>query len=96
MVLRITRDDEPVSGVTLKLDGRLTDPWAGLLEQECSRALRSTRPVIIDLSGVAFVDRAGLDTLSRLDREGVSIRGCSDLVASILTAEGNRAERASD
>ena len=96
MVLRITRDDETASGVKLRLDGRLVEPWASLVEQECSSALRSARAVTVDLSGVAFVDRTGIEALGRLDRAGVAIRGCSDLVASILAADGIRAERSAD
>jgi anti-anti-sigma regulatory factor len=87
-VLRITRDDERSTGVTLKLEGRLIEPWASLLEQECAAAESSGREVRVDLSGVTIVEKAGVEALQRLHRSGVVLAGCSDLVASVLAADG--------
>jgi hypothetical protein len=92
MVLRISRDDGRAHGVTLKIDGRLVGAWAALLEHECYDAMREAAEVSVDLSGVAVIDRAAIDALGRLDDAGVAIRGCSDLVRSILAAEGIRAD----
>lgn len=93
MVLRITRVEAPAHQVTLMLDGRLVDPWAELVERECAAVLESGRAVAVDLSGVAVVDGAGIETLSHLDQAGVPIQGCSELIASILSDEGIHAER---
>jgi anti-anti-sigma regulatory factor len=92
MVLRITHVEPRAHGVTLKLEGRLVDLWAALLEAECTAAFASSGSVTLDLSGVTVIDRAGIGALSRLDRAGVAIRGCSDLIASILSAEGIHAD----
>ena len=86
-MLRITRNDVPASFTTLGLEGRLVDPWATLLERECAHLLDDGRAVAIDLSGVALVDRRGVEALGRLHRAGVALRGCSDLLASILAEE---------
>ncbi len=94
MVLRITREEGRAHDVTLKLEGRLVDPWATLLEEECSAARAASRAVAVDLSGVALIDRAGVEVLARLDQAHVAIRGCSDLIASILAAEGIHADSA--
>jgi anti-anti-sigma regulatory factor len=88
MVLRITRDLTPTPGVTLKLEGRLIGTFAGLVEDEGRAALAAASPVVLDLSGVAVVDRAGIEVLQRLDQAGVTIVGCSEILASILAAEG--------
>jgi len=92
MVLRITRYDTPTPAATLRLEGRLVEASAALLEHECSVLRDSLGSVAIDLSGVAVVDRLGVEALQRLHRTGVAIRGCSDLIASILQAEGIRVD----
>ena len=92
-MLRITRDKKERGTVTLKLEGRLTQDIVDLLVQECSALHGRSRPVILNLSGVAIVDRAGVEALRRLRSMGCAIRGCSDLVASILEAEGILVDR---
>ena len=87
-MLRITRHDQSAARVTLRLEGRLVNAWAELLERECSALIGSVAAVGVELSGVGFVDRSGVKTLRRLHRAGVSIRGCSDLLATILESEG--------
>jgi hypothetical protein len=42
----------------------------------------------LDLSGVTFVDRAGVQTLRRLSRKGVGIVCGPGPVASVLEGEG--------
>ena len=90
MLLRITHQDAG----TLKLEGRLVQPFIELLERECSELLGVPGAVTLDLSSVTFVDRTGVESLKRLHRRGVVIRGCSDAVASILEAEHIPVERA--
>ena len=90
MTLRITRDDDRAPAVTLRLEGRLVGASAALLARECS-ILRGA--VAVDLAGVVVVDRFAVEVLKRLHRSGVAIRGCSDLIASILEVEGVRVER---
>lgn len=88
MVLRITRDDATAPTVTLKLEGHLLRAFAGLVEHECSVLCDSPGGVALDLSGVTIVDSSGVQALGRLHRKGVAIGGCSELIASILEAEG--------
>jgi len=86
-MLRITRE-EGSRGATLKLEGRVVAEWAALLESECSDLLRSPGTMSLDLTGVSFVDRAGIETLERLSRAGIEIRCRSGPVASVLEGEG--------
>ena len=90
MTFRITREEGSRSRATLKLEGRVVAEWAALLEQECSDLRRSSTSVSLDLAGVSFVDRAGVETLERLSRAGVEIRCPSGAVASVLLGEGVR------
>ena len=96
MVLRITREVGSRSRATLRLEGSVVAEWAALLERECSGLLRSRGAVSLDLAGVRFVDRAGVEALERLSRAGVEIRCPSGPVASVLEAEGIRVTRDAD
>ncbi len=90
MTLRITRRKGSQSRATLVLEGRVAAEWAALLERECSDLLRSRLAVSLDLAGVTFVDRAGVEALERLSRAGVEIRCRPGPVASVLEGEGIR------
>ena len=87
MVLRITRDEKPPH-VTLRLEGRLIGAWSQLLERECASLLGTIETLTVDLSGVGLIDSSAVAVLGRLQRSGVAITGCSDVVASILESEG--------
>jgi ABC-type transporter Mla MlaB component len=90
MTFRITREEGSRSRATLKLEGSVVAEWAALLERECSDLLRSSTSVSLDLAGVGFVDRAGVEALERLSRAGVEIRCPPGAVASVLLGEGVR------
>jgi anti-anti-sigma regulatory factor len=88
VTLRITRRKTPRSRATLVLEGKVAAEWAALLERECSGLLRSHPSLSLDLSGVTFVDRAGLQALRRLSRKGAGIVCVPGPVASVLEGEG--------
>ncbi|HEV8335870.1 MAG TPA: hypothetical protein VGR67_05595 [Candidatus Polarisedimenticolia bacterium] len=88
MVLRITIGAGTRTRATLKLEGRVVAGWAPLLERECFRLLGSWDAVCLDLAGVTFVDRLGVETLQRLGRAGIEIRCPRGMVASVLEGEG--------
>jgi anti-anti-sigma regulatory factor len=88
VTLRITRRKAPRSRATLVLEGKVAAEWAALLERECSGLLRSHPSLSLDLSGVTFVDRGGLQAFRRLSRRGVGIVCVPGPVASVLEGEG--------
>jgi hypothetical protein len=90
VTLRITREDGSAARERLSLEGCVVAEWAALLERECFAVLRSQGSVSLDLVGVNFVDRAGIDALRRLSHVGVEIRCRPGPVASVLEAEGVR------
>jgi len=96
VTVRITREEKPGARARLRLEGRLVAEGAALLERECSSLLRSRGAVSLDLAGVNFVDRAGVDVLGRLSRAGVEICCRSGPVASVLEGEGIRVTRDAD
>ena len=91
MVLRITRGSD--AGAVLRLEGRIIWEWAALLEREWRELLMSCDEVSLDLSGVRFVDQAGIAVLQRLSRAGAEIRCPSGPVASVLEAAGIRVQQ---
>ena len=95
-MLRITREEEPLSGVMLRLEGSVAGEWAALLESECSGLLRFRGTVGLDLAGVTYVDRTGLEVLARLNSAGVVILCRPGPVASVLEGEGIRVRRGAD
>ena len=88
MTLRITRERGSRFRANLRLEGRVVAEWAALLERECLGLLLSRGAVRLDLAGVVFVDRAGVEVLRRLSHMGVEIHCQSRLIASVLEGEG--------
>lgn len=87
-MLRIVRNNVETQRVILVLQGHIVGEWADLLERECLELGHSGLRAVLDLSGVTFIGRSGLEVLVRLDRAGVGIKGCSPLVAEMLEQEG--------
>jgi anti-anti-sigma regulatory factor len=69
----------------LRLEGTLTAP-AGLdeLKRICQPLLDEHSGLVLDLSGITFVDRAAASSLAQLQRRGVVLRGCSPLIQELL------------
>ena len=82
-MLRITPtagDAEP----TLQLEGRLVEPWPAELLRAWREAAVGGNRVVLDLSGVTFVDAAGLACLRDLRERGAVLRGCSAFINELL------------
>lgn len=78
-MLRITSEKKR-GKVVLTVEGRLTGPWVGTLEQ-CWRELRAASPnekFNLDLCGVSFIDPAGKMLLKEIHRQGGQLlaEGC--------------------
>ena len=79
-MLRIERVDEESGKTTGRATGRLTGPWVAEFERAVSD-YPTDAPVVIDLTDVSFVDRAGISLLRMLrNRTHVKLR-CSAFVA---------------
>lgn len=79
-MLRIERVNEESGKTTVRATGRLTGPWVAELDKTMSDYPTGT-PVVIDLTDVSFVDRAGIALLRMLrSRTDVKLR-CSAFVA---------------
>lgn len=81
-LLKITRAAQPDGSLALSLEGRLTQTTVALLRDVCRET--SGTAASLDLTGVVFVDAAGVRALLALERDGNSIHGCSSLVHELL------------
>ena len=86
-MLRITEVADG-SGLLLKLEGKLREPWVEELARSARRALPEGHgPIRLDLSSVTFADKAGVRLLRELLRQGVEIAATSAFVAALLRPE---------
>ena len=65
-MLRITRVVDNNTNVTLKVEGQIASDWISVLECECLSVLREKRELILNFSGVAFIDVEGTKMLNRM------------------------------
>ena len=79
-MLRIERMDEGSDVTTLRATGRLTGPWVAEFEKVLADHLRDA-PLLIDLTDVSFVDRAGIRLLRMLRNRTQVQLICSAFVA---------------
>jgi anti-anti-sigma regulatory factor len=84
-MFRITR----ISGASttiIKIEGKLLAPWVDEFEMAVSSfsSFSSPMPMSLDLSGLTFVDAAGLDVLAAMIRRGLLVSSCSNFVAELL------------
>jgi anti-anti-sigma regulatory factor len=92
-MLRILRDDVAAHRVILILQGRIVAEWPEVLERECMEMIQAGLRITLELSGVVFIGRSGVEVLGRLGRAGVVMKGCSPLIADMLEQEGIAAGR---
>ena len=86
-MLRITEVADG-SGLLLKLEGTLREPWVEELARVARRPLPEGHgPIRLDLSSVTFADEAGVRLLRELLRQGVEIAATSAFVAALLRLE---------
>ncbi|OGG46714.1 MAG: hypothetical protein A3F84_20335 [Candidatus Handelsmanbacteria bacterium RIFCSPLOWO2_12_FULL_64_10] len=87
-MLRITVMSQTKEEVVLKVEGRVSGADVELLEQEGTRYLRDAGRLTLDLTGVRFIDEAGLALLQRWSGERLTLRGGSPFVCALLAAHG--------
>jgi ABC-type transporter Mla MlaB component len=82
-MLRVTQASGDQTGITLKLEGKLIEPWVSEVRQLFDNNQQSSRHRI-DLSSVSYVDHAGAELLGELVGRGVEIVASSLYVAELL------------
>lgn len=87
-MLKITKIQESGNDVLLKLEGKITDQWAALLDGECRSFLRQKKVVYLDCSHVDFVDSKGVEVLNNLPRTQVTLMSAPGFVTELLQIGG--------
>jgi outer membrane protein len=84
-MLRITTTDAGEK-VTLKLEGKLSGPWVEEFERcwRMSTDIYKSKGIVIDLTGVTFVDSEGKKLLCSLSSAGVSFMGSGLIPKSLI------------
>lgn len=83
-MLRITTIDERDQTVRLKVEGRVVGAWVAELEHACNVFLAQKKQIVLDFSGVNFLDRQGIETLKKIAGKRVKISGASLWVQTLL------------
>ncbi|WP_455377206.1 hypothetical protein [Petrachloros mirabilis] len=83
-MLKITKIQESGTDILLKLEGKVTDQWAALLDGECRLYLRQKKNVFLDCSQVDFVDGRGVEVLNNLPPEQVTLMSMPGFVTELL------------
>jgi anti-anti-sigma regulatory factor len=87
-MLKITKVQESGTDVLLKLEGKITDQWAALLDGECRSFLRQKKAVYLDCSNVDFVDGKGIEVLNNLPQSKVTLMSAPAFVTELLQIGG--------
>jgi anti-anti-sigma regulatory factor len=88
MMLKITKIQESRIDVLIKLEGKITDQWAALLDGECRAYLRQKKAVHLDCSHIDFIDARGVEVLNNLPRKQVNLMSAPGFITELLQIGG--------
>lgn len=83
-MMRITRIAGDPKVARLRVEGRITRQTVEELSSACEACLAEMGTLLLDLSGLRFVDPLGIDVLRSLERRGIVMTGCSGFVSESL------------
>ncbi len=87
-MLKITKIEQSAATVRFKLEGKVTEQWAALLEEECLASLCNHKTVVLDCAGVNFLDERGVEVLRSLPLDQVKLIGAPGFVTELLHRGG--------
>ena len=87
-MLKITLAAMDGMAVTLKLEGRIAGRWVDELRKECNLCLAKGRKLLLDLSGVSFVDDQGIRVLKTIVGRQVTPVECSLFLSELFKKKG--------
>ena len=88
MMLKITKIQESRRDVLIKLEGKITDQWAVLLDGECRSYLRQKKAVHLDCSYVDFIHARGVEVLNNLPPTQVHLMSAPGFITELLQVGG--------
>ena len=87
-MLKITKIQESASDVLLKLEGKITEQWAALLDGECRAYLRKNKAVYLDCSNVEYIDDQGVEVINAFPHARVNLMSAPVLMTELLQIGG--------
>lgn len=87
-MLKITKVQESGRDVLLKLEGKITEQWAALLDGECRSFLRQKKAVYLDCSQVDFIDQRGVEVVKNFPPAQVTLMSAPGFVTELLEIGG--------
>ena len=75
----------------LRVEGDVTDPSSSELERVVTTLVSESKRVVLELSGVRFVDVHGVELLHNW-RTSVALRNCTPFVNELLKARRSQSE----
>ncbi len=91
-MMRITRVPGTDGVARLSVEGRLAGIDVTELAASCEAHLGARHPLLLDLSGVTFVDAQALGVLHAVAQRGVVLTGCSPFLREMLGGPQGEAE----
>lgn len=87
-MLKITKVQESGRDVLLKLEGKIAEQWAALLDGECRAYLRKKKAVYLDCSRVEYIDERGVEVLNAMPQADVMLIRVPVLMTELLQIGG--------
>jgi hypothetical protein len=82
-LLKISVDTTSGTG-TVRAEGQVIGPWVDELARSCEQVLARGTGLIVDLSGISFLDRNGVELLRSLRTRGATIVNSSGFLTEQL------------
>lgn len=83
-MLRITENRVVTEDVILQFEGQVTNHWIAIAREACEQVLQQNNHLILDVAGVTFTDRNGIEFFQILMRRQVELRNCSPFLTEQL------------
>ena len=87
-MLKITKTEIHGNKVVLKLEGKITNQWAVLLDAECRAQLQAEKSVELDCAAVDFLDDKGVEVLKNFPPTQVTLISAPRYVTELLEIGG--------
>ena len=87
-MIRLTIRSQTPQEAVLEVHGWVSGKNVEIVEQEGTRLLQESQRLVLDLSGVKFIDREGIALLQRWSGERLVLRGPSPFVHTLLEKRG--------
>ena len=87
-MVRLTVISQTPDEIVLKVEGWVSEAEVLLLEQTLADAFRRTERLELELKGMKFINRAGIDLLKRWPGERLVLRGGASFIRTLLETHG--------